>query len=465
MMPARNTIRPRCRGAVLVVSMIFIAIFSALAISMAAMSGTNVQIAQNQHEVNGAFTSAESGLEVARYHLSRVLIPSSTAPSDYLTAIVAALQSNLNAKNMSNIVVNSNGAIPAVTLDSTSGRTFAAQITSDANTPSILHVYVTGSCGELTRTIRVDFKVEPYEFPIFNFGLATKGPLNFPGNPTITAINTAWEADMYVESSNSDVAVSVIGNTNFDGDVSIGNPDANATFGGDVQIAGETGQTAIDNHVIIGADNPEFPAPDVDSFRQYATGQLVDSSTDVSKAIILTNATIKGGTNPTFGGSVTIQGILLIESPNKVTFGRNCTLQGLIVADGDIDNPEPGTNRIDFLGNFDTAPYPSDPEFDAIRDEVGCSIIGPGFATAFGGNFSTLEGVMAVSGVHFYGNANALIKGTIINYSDSPTIVEGNVTMNFDRVSSTKIPAGFDLYREVNYEPTSYSEICTYSCL
>jgi hypothetical protein len=58
-----------------------------------------------------------------------------------------------------------------------------------------------------------------------------------------------------------------------------------------------------------------------------------------------------------------------------------------------------------------------------------------------------------------YGNANALIKGTIINYSDSATVVEGNATMSFDRAGSTKIPAGFDLYRELDYNPSSYTEV------
>jgi len=53
---------------------------------------------------------------------------------------------------------------------------------------------------------------------------------------------------------------------------------------------------------------------------------------------------------------------------------------------------------------------------------------------------------------------NAQIKGTIINYSNSSTVVEGNAVMNFDRVNSVKIPAGFDLYRELDYEPASYSE-------
>jgi hypothetical protein len=343
-------------------------------------------------------------------------------------------------------------------LDSATGLSFDGEILIDPNQPTVLQICVTGHSREMTRTITVQFDIQPYEFPIFNFGLATRGPLNFTGNPTITAANSAWEADMFIESASDLVAVLVVGNTNFDGEVNIGNPAGNVDLQGDVLIAGEQGQTAIDNHVFVGADAPEFPVPDTDHFRQYATGDVVDSSTDLSKGIILTNATIKGGVNPSFGGSVTVQGILLIESPNKVTFGSNVTLQGVIVADGDVHNPEPGTNRIDFCGNFDTHPYPEGIEFDPIRDEIGSSIIAPGFFTTFGGNFSTLEGVMAVSGVHFYGNANASMKGSIINYSDWPAVVEGNVTMNFDRAGSTKTPAGFDLYRELNYNPSSYSE-------
>jgi hypothetical protein len=167
---------------------------------------------------------------------------------------------------------------------------------------------------------------------------------------------------------------------------------------------------------------------------------------------------IASGTNPVFEGSVTIEGILFIESPNKVTFGNNVALQGLIVADGDVHNPDPGTNRIDVLGNFASQAYPSDAEFDAIRQEEGSSIIAPGFATSFSGNFSTLEGVVAVSGAHFSGNMSASIKGTIINYAGSSTVIEGNATMDFDRANSVEIPAGFDLYRELDYEPSMYSE-------
>lgn len=458
MRPKRKLSRRKRRGVVLIISMIFVVVFSALAISMATVSGNNIQIASNHQNLNAALAAAQSGHEVVRYLLSRVLISSSTPESQYFSEIIAAVRDDLTNNGISGVTVATDGTITTVTLDSTTGRSFDGQIQVDAGQPTVMEVSVTGRSGQALRTITTTYNIEPYEFPIFNYGLATKGPLNFPGNPTIIAVNEAWEADVFVESSGSLIAVEVGGNLNFDGDISIGNPAANVDFGGGVQIAGEFGDAAIDNHVTIGMDSPEFPTPDIDRFLQYATGDVIDSSTDLSNGITLINATIEAGTNPVFAGTATIQGILFIESPNVVTFERNVSLQGLIVADGDLENPDTSANRIDILGNFASQGYPSGAEFDAIRQEEGSSIVAPGFAATFAGNFSALEGVVAVSGADFTGNMAAQIKGTIINYSDTATIVLGNATMNFDRAGSVKIPAGFDLYRELNYEPASYSE-------
>lgn len=458
MRPKRKLSRRKRRGVVLIISMIFVVVFSALAISMATVSGNNIQIASNHQNLNAALAAAQSGHEVVRYLLSRVLISSSTPESQYFSEIITAVRDDLTNNGISGVTVATDGTITTVTLDSTTGRSFDGQIQVDAGQPTVMEVSVTGRSGQALRTITTTYNIEPYEFPIFNYGLATKGPLNFPGNPTIIAVNEAWEADVFVESSGSLIAMEVGGNLNFDGDISIGNPAANVDFGGGVQIAGEFGDAAIDNHVTIGMDSPEFPTPDIDRFLQYATGDVIDSSTDLSNGITLINATIEAGTNPVFAGTATIQGILFIESPNVVTFERNVSLQGLIVADGDLENPDTSANRIDILGNFASQGYPSGAEFDAIRQEEGSSIVAPGFAATFAGNFSALEGVVAVSGADFTGNMSAQIKGTIINYSDTATIVLGNATMNFDRAGSVKIPAGFDLYRELNYEPASYSE-------
>jgi hypothetical protein len=133
-------------------------------------------------------------------------------------------------------------------------------------------------------------------------------------------------------------------------------------------------------------------------------------------------------------------------------------LQGIIVGQGD-HTVDPAIDRIDVLGNFSSGPYPPGIEFDAIRAEEGSSVVAPGFAMSFQGNFSTLEGVVAVSGVVFTGNVNAMIQGTIINYSNNPMIIEGNASMTFDRANSVKVPAGFDTLRILNYDPSSYDEI------
>ncbi len=116
-------------------------------------------------------------------------------------------------------------------------------------------------------------------------------------------------------------------------------------------------------------------------------------------------------------------------------------------------------NSISFFGNFATNPVPAGIQFDAIRQEEDSSILAPAFSVDFADNFSALSGVMAVSGVHFSGNVSAQIEGTILNYSDNPTIIECNATLNFDRSANITIPAGFDTHRRLTYNPSSYEEI------
>jgi len=408
------------QGAVLILSMAFILIVSALAVSMAAISGTNARLASSRREAASALASAASGLEVSRYWLSRVVMPSSTPPSAYFTTIVNTLQDNLAGSSISNIALSQTGFISSAQAHSPASQCFSGQILVNPANPSILQVYSTGGGGRVTRTVGVCFDVKPYKHPIFNFGIATRGPLNCAGNLTVRGANSAWEADVYIESPN------------------------NLT-------------PAIDNHVVPAVDPIEFPVPDTGRFRRYATGRTIDSSSDLSRDMVLTNATIAAGMNPHFAGRLTIEGILFIESPNVVTFDQDVALHGLIVAGSGPDDP--GTNKIDFCGGFSSGPYPDRAEFDAIRSEAGSSILAPGFAVSFQGKFSTLEGVVAVSSIRFCGNVNAVIKGTIINYSQSPLNIEANAVMNFDRQASARVPAGFDSLRVLTCNPSSYEEL------
>jgi len=76
-------------GATLVTCLVFLTVFLALGASLAAMSGASAQLSSNQQGSARAFASSESGLEVMRHWLSRVVMESTTPPSQYLATIVS----------------------------------------------------------------------------------------------------------------------------------------------------------------------------------------------------------------------------------------------------------------------------------------------------------------------------------------------------------------------------------------
>jgi len=399
-------------GAVLIMSMAVILIVSALAVSMAALSGTNAHLASSRQEAAFAQASAESGLEVSQYWLTRVVMPSSTPMSDYFETIVKTLRNDLAKSTSSNITLSQTGLISCAQPDFTPSGRFSGRLLMNPANPSILQVYSTGGDGQMTRTVGVRFDIKPYEHPIFKFGIATMGTLVCRGNLALRGANSPAEATVYIESP---------------------------------------------NNLSTAAEPVDFPVPDTKRFRQYATGQTIDSSSDLSRDTTLTNAAIAAGTNPRFGGHVTIEGILFIESPNVIAFERDVDLRGLIVADGRIDDVE--SNKIDFCGGFSSGPYPDRTQFDAIAGETGSSILAPGFTVAFRGGVETLEGVVAANGVTFSGNINALVKGTIINYSSSPLNIDSDAAITFDRQASPRVPAGFDSLCVLTCNPSSYEEL------
>jgi len=71
------------RGAVLIISMVFVLLFSTLAVSLCCMAGSNAQIAGNQSKVNTALYAAQSGLECAKRIATTVTLDSTY--SNYVT--------------------------------------------------------------------------------------------------------------------------------------------------------------------------------------------------------------------------------------------------------------------------------------------------------------------------------------------------------------------------------------------
>ena len=103
MKPARNTPHRGPQGSVLVLSLIFLAMFSALAAAMAGMSGANVQIAENHRKLDNTRACAESGLEVVRYWMNKVEISGTTRTAQRFTQLATSLQNALTAAGVTNI--------------------------------------------------------------------------------------------------------------------------------------------------------------------------------------------------------------------------------------------------------------------------------------------------------------------------------------------------------------------------
>jgi len=450
------------RGAVLILSMIFLVIFSALAVSMAALSGTNVQLADNQRNADRARACAESGFDVIRFWLNQVSIPGTTLDADRFNQIAGSLQNELITNCITNVAPSYDGSaitVPGVTLDSANGSSFSSTITQlDTNT---VRIDVTGTYGSITRTIRANYNFNERANNVFDFGVATKGPLSLSGNIELEGINVSVEASVYIESENSNLALSIIGNSQIAGDVSIVNPIASVDLqGGQAGIGGETGQDAIDNHVSFGVPPSEFPEPNPALFEPYVTS-IVDANTDTSADATFENVRILANTNPIFSGHTILKGIVYIETPNVIDFTGSADVTGIIVGDGDIED-DSSANQIIFRGNVDSHPItelPEEAQFEGLHDQTGTFVMAPGFDVSFGGSFSTLSGAIAGNGIEFFGNAGGIINGSVINYSDEEMTLSGNSDLFFNRSGLTEVPAGFEPEIVLDYDPSSYSEV------
>ena len=452
----RTTSKQR-RGMAMFTALIFITLFIAASAGMFAMSSQNTLAAANLHTGNAARSTAESGLELIRYWMKDIAVPATTSETNRYSTVMNELEQALTSAGISystnSETLTIGSAQSPVVINAELNRSFYAIMNKNAvtNTP---HFQIYGTAGELTRRLDVGFAYGVRPQTVFDYGVATKGPLMLIGNTALDGVTLASESDVYIESLSDNHALSVEGNSQIAGKVSIVNPDAEVTLkGGQSSIGGERDLT----HVSTGVNATEFPYPHTDHFKDYATGG------DYTGGTTLENVIIKAGTNPSFTSDVTIKGVLYVESPNVVDFGGSVNITGIIVGDGDM-NDHSETDRMIFRGNVSShsvSALPEEPQFEGLRDETGTFLMAPGFALSFGGNFGTVNGAIVGNGIEFFGNAGGTIEGSVINYSPNPMTVTGNSDLYFNRSGIEELPAGFVQEILVHYSPASYSEVAS----
>jgi len=373
--------------------------------------------------------------------------------------MATTLQNDLANNSISNISLSYDGStitLPSVTLASADDMSFEAVIRQlDVDT---VQMDVTGRNDQITRTIRVNCSIEPERHPVFDYGIATKGPLYVQGNANVEGLNESIEADVYIESQNNPNALTMIGSSAIEGDVRIVNPDATPAVSNPSSVGDETGQDAIDNHVTIGVSSTGFPVPELSAFEDYVEN-IFDPDTDTTTDVTLENIRILASTNPHFSGGVVVRGIMFIESPNIVTFTGNASITGIIIGNGDIDSPSE-ENQLIFGGTVDSHSVSElGEEFGDIGQETGTFLLAPGFSASFGGNFETISGAIAASGIDFFGNTGGTINGSVINYADTPMNITGSPNLVFNRPETDERPAGFESSMVLEFLPSSYLEL------
>jgi hypothetical protein len=193
-----NTRRKR-RGAVLVLAMIFIVMFSALAVALTSLSGANVQVASHQHKANRALHAAQSGLECAKYLVKAVTASASwPAPTgiNYVTDEQAdtvwsvlcqyAQDVGIDGKAVGEPVAFTGGqelVTPAMDFGTGSGRFTLRFYRYDAD-PRIIYFQSTGTDGEATRRITMEMDVTK-DRKVLEYAIATQGRMWLTGDTTI----------------------------------------------------------------------------------------------------------------------------------------------------------------------------------------------------------------------------------------------------------------------------------------
>ncbi|MBL7107674.1 MAG: hypothetical protein ISS77_08740 [Phycisphaerae bacterium] len=450
------------KGSVFVISLIFILVFSALAVSITSLSGTSLQISNNQKKASSALDSAHSGFEILRYYLNNVGFSGAVDETERFAAIASNIEDQINSSaaynmNFSYDSVNKIITFTDVTLNSQQNQNFTA-VLSEVDSETVC-LSIEGCCGEFSKNVEVNFVIAPIGNRVFDYGVATVGPLQMSGQAEIEGVNLAIEASVYIlgDSVDSD-SFSITNKASVAGEVSIANPYATYSVGTQSSVGGATGEDASDM-VHIGVGYTDFPVPDPDFFRQFATGEVIDSTSDWDNYSVLNNVVIAAGTNPTFASNVTINGVLFIETPNTVHFAGQSVVNAIVVGDGDIDD-ESSSSNISFSGQVicNDVGVLEGSEFDDIKQNTGTFIMAPGFSLDFSGQENQMHGAIAASGISFSGQAGGTVNGTLINYSQDPMYMAGQSTLMFNRSGIETNPSGFRSDYILEYMPGSYAE-------
>jgi hypothetical protein len=479
----RNNFHPRRRGATAVLAMLYLVLFSTMAVGFYAATTTSMQVSNNDERITRSFTATESGMDFMRFHLARVNLPSNPATPDPTGELWQDVNARLNnTGNFTGLSIGRSGnviSIPAeangwVKLDSAGNNLFRATITDwPAQGKCVTTVY--GKSGNtITRAVSMDFTRIPRDASAFDNALYASGEIIMEDGGILAMDPTQNGIAKIMSAQDPTVhpgpAVVMTGGT-IGGTITVMDGAPAVITGGTVN--GETNVTAINNpdngHVQTANDAPTAPIVDTTVYAALATNVYSDGGAKTQKNVRIPRNSGTAATPFKITGNKTLQGIIYIETPNVIDIQGSVDLQGFIVFEKSTSPTV--TDRLLFTGNVTPAPVPSTAEFAPLRVASGVSILAPTADVKFDGNGGTqnkhdtgtsFKGNMIVHTFEMAGSVDLIIdNGSIITLKEGP----GSATfrgknVKFLSTGGNNLPAqGVIFGRAFRPEPTTYEEL------
>jgi hypothetical protein len=228
MTPVKKFVSSKRLGSALLISMMFIIVVSALAVSMATLSGTNAQLAENQHKVNSALLSAQSGIECGKYIAATTTLDktgynyvsnaeANKAWSDlYQRLQSAALDGKgVPASTRFGDSIGSGDQIITQPLNfAAASATFTIRFYRYDTDPRTIMLQSTGTDGLVTRRITLNLRITK-DAKVLSYAIASRGRMWLTGQSTIHGdVFSTWNrADIAPFNMTSDSSVTGTINT------------------------------------------------------------------------------------------------------------------------------------------------------------------------------------------------------------------------------------------------------------
>lgn len=450
-------------GIASLMAMLYLLIFSTLALGFFSAVTTAAQLAANDEKALGAQSAVESGLAFLRYELSRVRVPGNTAPNQMLAEVCKdllaqqALSGNLGTRTVA--VVGDHieypvGAKEFIPLDSL-GAGFRAEIRMSEDGTDWVKVKVVGRYrgSTIARAIEIYFQPVISSTRVFDYGIVTRGPIVITGGGMVGGGTDPTHGSV-LSMSDSPTPISMTGTSGIAGDAYLTNKNGTVSMTSNVTIAGESSAAGRAAHIHAGVEPPELPEVDTAVFLPYVKNVYKPNQATYRNVLIPAN------TNPTFSSSVKIEGVMYIEYPNKVTFNGQTTIHGSVVVQ---KGAAPSTkNVINFGAGVKSYPMstldPKDPDFPQdLRDLSGSTLLAEGYHVELSGSSGSIGGIMLANSFELVGGSGGVIEGTFIGLGDVTMKFTGGASIA--RTRNTAIPRGLVFPKKFVPDKKTYSEV------